>query len=213
MYISIIMIIAASSCAFKTSNQNKFSDNIEGTYHYVRDSVNNPNSRFFEEIIIKEGGDFIYKTRIGSFIKNEIKGKWKLEKGELILNDILGIKDNIIPIECTDKEDNYSFLIRNSKGHKINYSLIIDGNLNSPIREQFDVSLFNKNNIDKVQVMSTSGRLSKEFSLKSNSDKKCYKISINESRYFDNEKWKIESNKLRPRGMDGKPAEYYLYKR
>lgn len=215
-YIVFTLIITAvvSGCSFRTMSNNGQKDTLIGTYRYLKDSVPNANSRFFEEIQIKSDGSFIYKNRIGSFIRNEVNGNWRLEGNKLILNSPSSQKDLIKSVSCfSDETKDYHLKVRNQKGHKINYMLIVDGDESDTIKEQYSSSSINYvTSIETIQVITTSGLYSKVLELPNNNKERCFEITVNEKRNFDNEEWTFKEGKVRPKAFNRKSANYYLYK-
>jgi hypothetical protein len=218
-YIIFTFIVTALilGCSFRTMPNNGQKDALIGTYRYLKDSVPNANSKFFEEIQLKPDGSFTYKNRIGSFIKNEVNGNWKLEGSNLLLNSPTSQKDVIEAIPCPSDNNGdlgYYVKVRNQKGHKINYMLIVDGNESNIIKEQYDnSSIKNVSSVENIQVITTFGLYSKVLALPDNSDeKRCFEVTVNEKRSFDNEEWTFVDSKVKPKAYNRKSAKYYLYK-
>lgn len=204
-------------CSFRTMPNKGQNDTLIGTYRYLKDSLPNANSKFFEEIQIKSDGSFTYKNRIGSFIKNEVNGNWKLEGSNLLLNSPASQKDVIEAIPCpsnSNEDLGYYVKVRNQKGHKINYMLIVNGNESNIIKEQYDnSSIKDVSSIENIQVVTTSGLYSKVLALSDYSyEKRCFEVTVNEKRSFDNEEWIFIDGKVRPKAYNRKSANYYLYK-
>ncbi len=211
-----ILTLFILGCAFRTIAINE-KDSLIGTYRYLKDSIPNANNKFFEEVEIKSDGSFTYKNRIGSFIRTEVRGNWKLEGNSLILDSPSSFKDLIETIDCPsdiNKDLGCYLKVRNQKGQKISYMLIVNGDEKNIIKEQYDNSYIKDVTMfENLQVITTSGLYSKVLDLPSNVDeKKCYQAIVSETKSFNNEEWLFTKGKINPRGFNGKYTEYYLYK-
>lgn len=219
---TLLIVVFGIGCTIHKQHLNKsnFQASITGTYRFVKDSTPNPNINFFEEIQIRTDGSFTYKYSIGSFIKNEIDGTWKLNGSRLNLNSTFDFSDQVKPVPCqshanSNMEKGYCFEVTNQKDQKINYILIFNGDDNIMLHEQFDKTCINNiTEIEKIQIITTSDMYSKVLYLPISTDKiKCFHVKINDIRSFDNEEWEfIDLNKIRPNAFNKKPSNYFLYK-
>jgi hypothetical protein len=216
IFLLSFIVVVTVSYSFRTLTKNNNQNTIAGTYKYLKDSVQSPNSNFFEEIELKQNNSFIYKNRMGGFMRNHITGNWRLSDDKLILNSSSNSKDTITSLTCENHKSDYFFEVTNQNGHKINYILIVNQDESRKLKEQYGSSLLNGiPNIQNIQIITSSGLYSKvlDLPLEKGKTSKCYSVKINEDRYFENEEWIVlKENKIQPKGMNQKLAEYFLYK-
>jgi len=182
---------------------------IIGTYEYIKDSVINFNPRFQESIEFNSDSSFLYVTRIGSFVRWEITGDWKLQGNKIILNDPKARENQISERGCDLVDDKYRIDVRRFDGSKIGYSLKI--NNSELLRDLNGSSNLNlKRGIKNIQVVTTSGLHSEKLTIYGEAH--CFRIQINHKRTFINEEWTVLKAGLKPNGLDRNPAQYILYK-
>lgn len=205
LFFSFMIVV---SCGFQKENFIKIEPIIVGVYKFMPDSVSS-SSQFHESLQLKEDSSFIYKTRRGGFIRLEISGNWKYEKGNLILNSNNYISTKITT--CEDTSNQYKIKIRDLEGEPISAHLILN-NGERTIRDIFrEVTVNNISQIRNIQIVATSGISSPVLDV-SKKQEKCYMILFPNKRQFNDEKWEVKNNTLMPVGFDGKPTKYLLYK-
>lgn len=209
-YLLLLSIIFLSCASWTRQEVGKSGESFEtGIYRYKRDSVENPNPRFAESIELRKDNSFIYKTKVGSFIRLELRGSWEKKGDSIVLNEQTEVLESLSPKICSN-DKGYLFDVKGERGGRFNYSLSINNgsqwlrDLNGPALLESDEE------ITDIQVVTSSGLHSIRFTVPKGSN--CFDVWVSNKRYFNNEVWMIRGNKLQPVGFDRKLAKYYLYK-
>ena len=213
---AILLVLIINSISSCKSQQATLASDYFGEYEINWDSISNPNTNFYEHIELSSDGSFIYRMRMGGFIKTEVNGNWELKKQYLVLNSNNATPDTIDLKECDSKNEIsdsiYVIKVRNKKGYKINYSLILNGDRENIIKEQFDQTVISRKiPVNDVQIITSSGIYSNRLSISKKG--RCFLVAINDKRVFVDEEWMLLNNKIRPMGLDKNPVKYFLYKK
>lgn len=210
--ISILTTVVLYLCCSPKHNVLNYKKFTYGKYSYNKDSLITPNMSYAESLIFDEVGSFVHLQRIGSFINTKIEGSWSRSGDTLILNSHNNFDETLEVLKkCDAILDEYLFKVKNLKGEQVNYNLeITTTDTTFVVRDQIKESILTEcKNLKSIKIISSSGFTSLPFLIPK--DKNCFSIRFNDVRFFKNEKWLIESNKISQIGNKNFDTLYYLY--
>lgn len=162
----------------------------------------------YGQIILLLYGDGYFKYSIFSFNRQSLSfGKWKFEKGILLLNS--GIKKENLPISISYSEDTSNRIngcrfniIKNLSGKEVVDAFVLINNDTTRCLPSYSSCYGNYSSTDSIKVLLENGISSKWIKLKSNRVQQQIDISIDmdimPSMYYviDNRKYKMINNRL-----------------
>jgi len=209
-----VMIFLILLCSSGFSQNLQRNNQIKlGTYNTANDSHNN---RFhYEELTLDSNRTFQYRARLSEFVRIEKSGFWRIDNDTLILNERNPkYKEIMTVVEKSDgslAKGKVFFEVKNYDGSNFTYE--ISASLN-------DTTIVLKNNegrsslpLSSVEEFYLSNALYSypEYIVKDRLSN-FFLIKVAPNRSFNNEKWLIENDRIRPRNLNGQFASYYLSK-
>lgn len=169
-------------------------------------------NRFYESIELKENNKFIYYSK-QEFISYEIKGNYSLNGDSLTL-DSSPQKDRIIVKESNKgKQSIITILVTDKFDNAIHYDIhfILTDNSEVSLKEQWQKSKIKNKKIKAFYITDTKG-LKSPIYYKQGKFSNFFKVLFEPSRIFENERWYIKNNKIKPKGLNGEFQNYFLAK-
>jgi hypothetical protein len=197
-----------NECAMYSNNDTMVS--IIGTY---KSPDHGPTNYTFESLTLKPDYTFDYLWK-DEFIALRANGFWKIVGSNLVLNSaIKKVKISVQQKIVNLHSGKLKFAIKYDNGDSPNYQLFLIGNEKTMrIRNlTTDTIVAVSQPLRSFFVVDSRGIKYPDCRVK-NKKINSFDIKLNRDRVFDNEKWVLVDNKLRPMGLDGKLASYYLSK-
>jgi len=183
---------------------------IMGKYDSPKQDFNKFTS---EHLVLKSDSTFEYAMNT-EFYKIQAKGYWHVSASNLILNSEKRMQ-KIIVQEASNKANSgqVKFDVTYKDNSSLYYQLFLitrKGTLH--YKDVFHDTTINQNEILKAfYIVDNRGFRYPTYFLKSKKSNN-FKIKLEADRIFDNEKWRINDDKLQPIGINGNYARYYLIK-
>lgn len=167
-------------------------------------------NKYFEYIDLREDNTFVYYCK-QEFLSYEIKGNYNIIGDSLTL-DSNPQKDRIIVQERSKGSLNKNIIfVSDKRGEAIHYNLylILDNNKELELVDQWKASIVKNHKIKGFYIIDSKGLKSPTYVINGKFSNN-FKVLFETKRVFENEKWFLNSKKIKPRGLDGKFQNYYL---
>lgn len=189
---------------------NLFSQTISGKYNTKNWSHNN--RYHFEELILKEDNSFEYRYKM-KFIQINLTGQWNVEGNQLILTSSNAKDGKLYTVESfeTNVPEGYMrFDIRDFSKENINYSIKANnGDTTVMLRNRFGITDIPLHDVQSFQIIGSTYSYPETEIDAENFNK--VEVFVNQKRILDEERWVIlDEKRIRPIGLDNKPALYFL---
>lgn len=180
-------------------------ENQLGKYSYT-------SNRFYESIELKKENKFIYFSK-QEFINYEITGNYHVN-GDTLTLDSNPQKDKLIVKETNKgRQGNFTFVVTDKMDNPIHYSihLILIDNSEVSLKEQWQKSKIKNSKIKAFYIIDSKGLKSPKYHIKGEFSN-FFKVWFEPNRVFENERWYINNNKIKPKGLNGEFQSYFLEK-
>lgn len=195
----ILILLLFPFCSKMTDNS------VKGKYEYQ-------SGLYHEMINLFDDNTFTYSVK-DEFLKYEIRGNFCLKGDSLILNSYPH-KDKIIVREKKrGANSNLTIIVTDKMNYPLNYTLklIKEDNSITEIKNQWNRSKTAIKNVKSFYIIDNKGLKSPIYTIQGKSTN-YFEVQFETQRIFENEKWCIIDNKIRPLSLGGEYQNYYLEK-